>query len=82
MDCAAVLAETTLANEHCCQKASKRGLTLREMALAKERHCSLSAAQAAGSALAMAQVMVLVDLALTKPALAKDKWHQEEAVAD
>ncbi len=82
MDHAAVLAETTLTNEHRCWEAAKRCAMLGEMALAKERHRSLSRVQAAETALAMARVVVLADSALPKPALAKDKRHQEEAAAE
>jgi hypothetical protein len=64
------------------QEAGECGTTLREMALAKERCCSLLAAQAAELALATARVVVLVDLASPKPALAKDKQRQEEAAAE
>jgi hypothetical protein len=42
----------------------------------------LLAAQAAELALAAAQVTVLADLVLLEPALAKDKWRQEEAPAE
>jgi hypothetical protein len=73
----AVLVETTLANEHHYQKEAERGAMLGETALAAER-CSLLAARAAESALATAQVVVSADLLLPEPALAKDKWRQEE----
>ncbi len=63
-DCAAVLAETTLSNEHCCLEVAECGPTLGEMVLAKEQRCSLLAAQAMESALAMAQITVSADLVL------------------
>jgi hypothetical protein len=58
----------TLTNERHCWEAAERGGTLGETALAKERHRSLLAVQAAG-------------LALPKPALAKDKQHQEDTAS-
>ncbi len=65
-DCAAVLAEMTLANEPCCLEAVEHSAMLGETTLAKEQRCSLLAAQATESALAAAQVAVLVDLVLPK----------------
>jgi hypothetical protein len=77
-----VLVEMTLAVEHCCREAAECSAALGEMALAEECRGSLSAVQAAESALAAAQVAVLADLALPKPALAKEKWCQEDAAAE
>jgi hypothetical protein len=77
-DCAAVLAEMTLAKKRCCCEAVESGRTLRETALAEERLSSLLAERAAEPELATARVAVLADLALPKPALAKDKWRQEK----
>ncbi len=73
-----MLVETTLADKGCCQKEAERITTLGEMMLAAEQRCSLSAAQAAESVLAMVQVTVSADSSLPEPALAKDKWRQEE----
>ncbi len=70
-DCAAVSAETALADEHCCLEAAERGTMLGETALAKERCRSLSAAQATESALAMVQVTVLADLVLPEHFMAR-----------
>ncbi len=74
----AVSAEMTLMDKHRLQKEAEHGTTLGEMALAAEQRCSLSAAGAAELALATAQVMVLADSPLPKPALAEDKWCLEE----
>jgi hypothetical protein len=77
-DCPAVLAKMTLAERRHCQKEAECGATLGEAVLAVEQHCSWSAARAAELALATAQVTVLADSSLPEPALAKDKWRQEE----
>jgi hypothetical protein len=82
VDCNAVLVETTLAKKHCCQEVADCGAMLRERAPAEEQRCSLLAEQAAGPELAMAEVVVLADLALPKQALAKDIWRQEEAATE
>jgi hypothetical protein len=74
----AVSAETTLANERHCQTEADCGALLGEMALAVEQPHSLSAAQAAELALAMARVTVLADSLLPKPALAENKRRQEK----
>jgi hypothetical protein len=74
----AVFLETTLANKRRRQKEAERGVTLGETALAAEQHQSLSAAQAAELGLATVRVMVLTDLSLPKPGLAKNKQCQED----
>ncbi len=73
-----MLAETTLADERHCQKEAERSAMSGETVLAVEQRCSLLAAQAAEMELATARVAVLADSLLPKPALAKDKWRQEE----
>jgi hypothetical protein len=78
-DCPAVSAVTTLANECCHQREAERGTTLGETALAVEQRWSLLAVRAAELVLAMARVAVLADLSLPEPALAEDKWRQEES---
>ncbi len=86
---AAVLVERTLADELCCQEAAGRGATLAEMALAKKKHYSLSAEQAVALAVLVLPATALADdsntavltrdtTASAAPALAKDKWHQED----
>jgi hypothetical protein len=82
VDCAAVLAEMTLAKKCRHREVAESGAMLRETALAKEQLCSLLAEQATEPELAAAQVAVLVDLALPKPALAEDKQHQEKAATE
>ncbi len=77
-DCPAVSAEMTLANKRHCQKEVECSAMLGETVLAVERLCSLLATRAAELALATAQVAVLADSLLPKPALAKDEQRQEE----
>jgi hypothetical protein len=54
-----------------CLEVAEGGMTLGEMALAKEQCCSLLVAQATKSALAVAQVTVLVDLVLLECFMAR-----------
>ncbi len=76
---AAESAELVLAEKQRCHE-----MTAREKALANnacEQRCQESAKCTAASAklaLAVEQTAVLADLALPKPALVEDKWHQEE----